>query len=278
MDRNEQILDDYIAGHTYQVIGDKHGISRERVRQIIYKQVGNEVEYLKEANRSERVKKTLAEIEERRARKLATKENNRIEKAIRKEEEQKAIAERRSPEARFFRKVKKTDTCWWWLGGLVSSGYGHFRYIDSNILCHRYAHQKFNGPIEGKVVHHTCGNHSCVNPDHLVATTHAEAMKIAHQMKPRAKKTHCVRGHDMRMHRRISAGKEVCGECNRIRHRAGYTARSKTHCVQGHPRTKPNTYVSPAGNRQCRVCSKLRTTEYMTRKRKEVQTHRNSLR
>jgi hypothetical protein len=220
------------------------------------------------------------EIEERRARKIATKENNRIEKAIRKEEERKALAERRSPEARFFRKVKKTDTCWWWLGGLVASGYGNFRYIDSNVLSHRYAYSRFKGPIEGKVVHHICGNISCVNPDHLVATTHSEAMKHAYQTNPRDKKTHCNRGHDRKIHgQKQRSGIEICGECDRIRHRAGYAStRSKTHCNQGHKRTKANTYVSPANNKLCRVCSRLRTTEYMTRKRKEAQTHRNALR
>lgn len=43
----------------------------------------------------------------------------------------------------------------------------------------------------------------------------------------------------------------------------------KSHCVHGHEYTPENTYITPAGSRQCRTCNKRRWREQNARRRQE---------
>ena len=62
--------------------------------------------------------------------------------------------------------------CWLWRGQISNSGYGRImmsepegRRMES---AHRASYLTFVGPIpEGSLVHQTCGNRLCVNPEHL---------------------------------------------------------------------------------------------------------------
>lgn len=80
---------------------------------------------------------------------------------------------------RFWEKVKKTRTCWLWLGKPNESGYGQF-YATSikgegnkngkgkRIYAHRYSYLKAKGTIpKGKILDHHCETPSCVQPKHL---------------------------------------------------------------------------------------------------------------
>ena len=42
--------------------------------------------------------------------------------------------------------------------------------------------------------------------------------------------------------------------------------REKTHCKHGHEYSAANTYVSPSGSRDCRVCIRARARRYKSRK------------
>ena len=68
--------------------------------------------------------------------------------------------------------VKRTRSCWIWLGGYNSHGYGHF----GSKRAHRYAWELANGrkPGKGKIIMHTCDNPGCVNPKHLREGTQRE--------------------------------------------------------------------------------------------------------
>jgi 5-methylcytosine-specific restriction endonuclease McrA len=47
----------------------------------------------------------------------------------------------------------------------------------------------------------------------------------------------------------------------------GHAGRRKTECPQGHPYDDENTYVTPAGKRQCKACRRVRVMESWWRNR-----------
>lgn len=113
---------------------------------------------------------------------------------------------RTSPEERFWRYVRKTDSCWLWTGGTTASGYGSFavggRY-GGKMHAHRFAYQLANGPIGGGLsVLHDCDKNypvsdtsyrRCVNPAHLKLGTHKDNMEDM-KAKGRGTKGRSIRG------------------------------------------------------------------------------------
>lgn len=58
--------------------------------------------------------------------------------------------------------------CQLWQGYRDGKGYGQVSVGGKPHWAHRVMYALFNGPIPaGETVHHTCGEPSCVNPDHL---------------------------------------------------------------------------------------------------------------
>ena len=83
-----------------------------------------------------------------------------------------------SPEARFWARVEKTDTCWLWLGSRNDEGYGSLQVDRMETKAHRYAYLLLVGPIpEGQVIDHTCLVKNCVNPNHLRPLTQKDNSK-----------------------------------------------------------------------------------------------------
>jgi hypothetical protein len=76
---------------------------------------------------------------------------------------------------RFFSKVRKTSTCWVWLGAKNKNGYGSFRLSGQATTAHRAAYLLFCGPLtDGQVVRHSCDNPPCVRPNHLLSGSQKE--------------------------------------------------------------------------------------------------------
>lgn len=128
---------------------------------------------------------------------------------------------------RFMRSVPhglSPDECWEWEGARDNKNYGQVSVTingrQSRTGAHRISAQLLGGlDIDGVLVRHKCDNPPCVNPNHLETGDYADnAMDSV------------VRG---RNHNR-----------------------NVTHCPEGHEYTRENTYMTPAGRRKCRTCTR----------------------
>ncbi len=130
---------------------------------------------------------------------------------------------------RFWSKVRKTNSCWLWLGA-TDGRYGQIWVNGRNERAHRISWEMLNGVIpEGLDACHTCDNPRCVNPSHIfLGTAHDNAVDAESK--------------------------------GRLNHK-GYALR--THCKHGHAYTKENTYVYPSGkHRQCLICRRAFKEKY----------------
>lgn len=98
---------------------------------------------------------------------------------------------------RFWKYVKKTPSCWVWIGRKVYSkpgfgGYGTIKISGSKkfLRAHRVAYELCKGQIpKGLNVLHTCDNPACVNPKHLYLGTQSNNMIDAYQRRRRLPNT-----------------------------------------------------------------------------------------
>lgn len=78
-------------------------------------------------------------------------------------------------EQAFTAHLKPSDGCIEWSGWISPGGYGKFKTGGKSVFAHRYAWERFNGPIpDGLVIDHACRNTVCVNVDHLRLATQSE--------------------------------------------------------------------------------------------------------
>lgn len=75
-------------------------------------------------------------------------------------------------------RVVITDGCW-----IVDGDAGKYVQLyayGSYHMAHRYIYAESNGVVltSDDVIHHRCENPGCINPSHLIATTHSDHARI----------------------------------------------------------------------------------------------------
>jgi len=81
-------------------------------------------------------------------------------------------------EKRFWRNVKKTETCWIWTSRQTSDGYGHLKINGKERRAHRVAWELCIGIIpKYLLVCHRCDVPLCVNPAHLFLGTNGDNVR-----------------------------------------------------------------------------------------------------
>lgn len=133
--------------------------------------------------------------------------------------------QRPSPDERFWSKVNKAGSvpecrpdlgpCWLWTAAR-RNGYGAFGLGKRVVYAHRYAYGVIPGGLQ---IDHLCRTTLCVRRSHLEAVTP-----------------------------KVNTNRGVSGEL------AAFRRRSITHCPKGHPYDLINTYWTPSGARNCRIC------------------------
>jgi hypothetical protein len=170
-------------------------------------------------------------------------------------------------EARFWSKVRKTDTCWLWTAALTSAGYGRFKIDGKTKTAHRWLYEHLNGPLApGLQLDHLCRIPACVRPDHLEPVTARENLyRIPNY---NGTKTHCKHGHEFTPENTMKVkGGRSCRECSRTasreyqREKFGYQPRVTTHCKRGHEYTPENLALKD-GRRVCIECRRAADREW----------------
>lgn len=102
---------------------------------------------------------------------------------------------------KLFSRLYKNVDCICVAGSVGSHGYTSL-FTGKNILSHRFSYEFFVGAIpKGLVIDHLCNNRVCIEPTHLIVTTHQENILRGNGATAiNARKPNCPKGHEYTPH------------------------------------------------------------------------------
>jgi hypothetical protein len=108
--------------------------------------------------------------------------------------------------------------CWLWSGATTPDGYGIHWIGGTYVLAHRKSFLDERGAIQpGLQLDHLCRQRCCINPWHLEPVT--SSINTRRGVSPaavNAKRTHCVRGHELTgQNIYLWRGKRLCRTCRK---------------------------------------------------------------
>lgn len=137
---------------------------------------------------------------------------------------------------RFFDGLGAMFNCWIWESALDKDGYGVFtNELGKAVRAHQWSYKFFRGSVpEGLELDHWCRIPRCVNPSHLEAVKgHVNIMRGMGFSALNAKKTHCLRGHELTgANLYFHKGHRLCRACQSERCRA-YESRKRANMTHG---------------------------------------------
>ena len=115
--------------------------------------------------------------------------------------------------------------CWLWTRGYTRGGYGQVSIAGRTRRAHRASYELAHDVIltPDQLLHHTCKNKSCINPQHLeitTQTTHIDSVIYGNK-----EKTHCPYGHEYipaNTHWNRGGRSRECYKCKKQRIRRRY--------------------------------------------------------
>lgn len=219
-ERDARVVAAYAGGGvdtTFRSVGDKLGLSGERVRQIVERWEEETGQRIPRAPERRRAARREAELEE-----------------ARKRIPPPTLAQRLLAHVR----ADLATACWEWTGpfsGPNGHRFARFEALDEQ-FAHRVSFRLWCGPIPpGHVVLQACGGRFCINPFHLFSVKRGEAARLWRRGQGAPPLTHCKRGHPLtpdnvvrntasaiRGGIRVTTRTRLCRICARDRSRRNY--------------------------------------------------------
>lgn len=140
-------------------------------------------------------------------------------------------------------RVESNGECWQWARYCNPTGYGRVYAGGRLVLAHRLAYFGWKGdPPKGYDLDHLCRNRGCCNPCHMEAVPHRDnVLRGLSPTSSNARKTHCVKGHDLSDHYVQSGGGRGCKVCAK-QQAARWHAEKKARDPEGFERMKRAQY------------------------------------
>jgi hypothetical protein len=219
-DRDARVVAAYAEGGvdaTFRRVGDKLGLTGERVRQIVERWEAETGQRIPRAPERRRAARREAELE-----------------AAGKRIPPPSVAQRLLAHVR----PNMATGCWEWTGPFTEPNghrFARFEALDEQ-FAHRVSFRLWCGPIPpGHVVLQACGGRFCINPFHLFTVTRADAARLWGRGRGAPPHTHCKRGHPLTPENvvgntasairggiRVTTRTRLCRICARDRWRRNY--------------------------------------------------------